>query len=101
MSDVEPEDIQWLWKNKIALGMLTLLAGRGGGDSFNMTKVSFNMTNVYSNMTNVFPNMTNVFSGVKVCFALVFTGFALILTPKMTDDSSFEKHPGDLASWTS
>ena len=30
MSDIEQENIQWLWKNKIALGMLTLLAGRGG-----------------------------------------------------------------------
>ena len=30
IAEVELEDIQWLWENKIPRGMITLLAGRGG-----------------------------------------------------------------------
>ena len=30
IADVTPEKIEWLWENKIPLGMVTLLAGRGG-----------------------------------------------------------------------
>lgn len=35
MSDVEPEQLEWLWPNRIPLGKLTLLAGDPGlGKSF-------------------------------------------------------------------
>lgn len=29
-SDIEPQDIEWLWKERIPLGMLSLIAGRPG-----------------------------------------------------------------------
>ena len=35
MSDVEPEELEWLWPDRIPLGKLTLLAGDPGlGKSF-------------------------------------------------------------------
>ena len=35
LSDVEEKSTQWLWNNKIPLGMLSLIAGLGGiGKSF-------------------------------------------------------------------
>jgi len=41
MADVKPELVQWLWKNRIPLGSITLVVGRpGGGKSFLMTDLA-------------------------------------------------------------